>query len=81
MLFLTKFPCADKVLWNDVYYWRTSTVTVSDDLGVTSTKISGADFNILVQNQSRSFSRGDNDITLKSGWTIVIYVMNPDSIG
>jgi len=67
-------------LWNDVYYWRTSTVTVSDDLNVTSTEIAGASFDIVVQNQSRSFLRADNDLTLKSGWTIVIYIMNPDSI-
>lgn len=66
--------------WSSVYYWRTNTVTVSDDLRVTPTEISGASFNIAVQGEARNFTRATEDSTLKSGWTIVIYVMNPDSI-
>jgi hypothetical protein len=66
--------------WGDVYYWRTSNVTVSEDLGVTSTNITGTSFSITVQGVSRNFTRASNDLTLKSGWTIVIYVMNPDSV-
>jgi hypothetical protein len=67
--------------WNNVYYWRTNNVTISDDLRVTPTSISGASFDITVQNSARTFVESDNDLTLKSGWAIVIYVMNPDSVG
>jgi len=66
--------------WNNVYYWRTNNVTVSDDLEVTSTSITGASFDITVQNATRTFQRTNDDLTLKSGWTIVIYIMNPDSV-
>jgi len=66
--------------WTNVYYWRTNNVTVSDDLEVTPTNITGTTFNITVQDVPRTFRQGDDDLTLKSGWTIVIYIMNPDSI-
>lgn len=67
--------------WINVYYWRTDSVTVTEDLSVTPVEISGATFDIVVQNQSRTFVRADTDLTLKSGWTMVVYVMRPDSIG
>ncbi|MGQ9544936.1 MAG: hypothetical protein ACUVQX_04035 [Candidatus Bathycorpusculaceae bacterium] len=66
--------------WNNVYYWRTDNVTVSDDLKVTSTNIAGVTFDIMVQGEMRTFRQADDDLTLKSGWTVVIYIMNPDSI-
>jgi len=66
--------------WTNVYYWRTNNVTVSNELQVTPTKINGTNFDIRVQGDMRTFTRSDNDLTLKSGWTIVIYIMNPDSI-
>lgn len=66
--------------WTNVYYWRTNNVTVSDDLEVTPSDISGLSFDITIQGSTRSFRQADDDVTLKSGWTIVIYVMNPDSI-
>jgi hypothetical protein len=66
--------------WGDVYYWRTSNVTISDDLEVTSTNITGANFNITVQGATRTFQQASADLTLKSGWTMVVYVMNPDSV-
>ncbi|MBE0519453.1 hypothetical protein IBX35_00220 [Candidatus Bathyarchaeota archaeon] len=66
--------------WQTVYYWRTSNVTISDDLEVTSTNITGASFNITVQGATRTFQQASNDLTLKSGWTMVVYVMNPDSV-
>jgi hypothetical protein len=67
-------------VWNDVYYWRANNVTVSDDLQVTSTNINGTTFAITVEGSPRTFRQADDDITLKSGWTIVVYIMNPDSI-
>ena len=66
--------------WGSVYYWRNDSVTVSDDLAVTPTNITGTTFGITVQGATRTFQQGTNDLTVKSGWTIVIYVMNPDSI-
>ena len=67
--------------WNSIYYWRANNVTVSDDLRVTPSSIAGATFDITVQGSARTFIQSNDDLTLKSGWTIVIYVMNPDSIG
>ena len=66
--------------WIDLYYWRTNNVTVSDDLKVTPTNITGLTFDITVQGSTRTFRQADDDLTLKSGWTIVIYIMNPDSV-
>ena len=65
--------------WQTVYYWRTSNITISDDLDVTSTNITGASFSITVQGATRTFQRASDDLTLKSGWTMVLYIMNPDS--
>jgi len=66
--------------WTNVYYWRTNNVTISNDLEVTPTEINGTNFDIRVQGQVRSFAKANDDLTLKSGWTVVIYIMNPDSI-
>jgi len=66
--------------WSDVYYWRTNTVTVSNDLEVTSTELNGTTFNITVQGSARTFDQASDDITLKSGYTMVVYMKNPDSI-
>ena len=66
--------------WNNTYYWRTTSVTVSNDLQVTPIDITGSTFDITIQGASRSFMQADTDLTLKSGWTIVIYVMNPGSV-
>jgi len=66
--------------WGNVYYWRNDSVTVSDELRVTSTNIMGATFPIMVQGATRNFTQASTDLTLKSGWTIVVYAMNPDSI-
>jgi hypothetical protein len=66
--------------WSNVYYWRTNNVTITDDLRVTPNRINGTTYQIDVQNATRTFYAATNDLTLKSGWTIVIYIMNPDSI-
>ena len=66
--------------WSNIYYWRTNNVTVSNDLLVTPTNITGASFDITVQGATRTFQQANDDLTLKSGWTIVVYIMNPDSI-
>jgi len=66
--------------WTNVYYWRTSTVTISNDLEVTPAKPTSTTFAITVQNASRTFDQATDDITLKSGYTMVIYVNDPGSI-
>jgi hypothetical protein len=67
--------------WTNVYYWRTNNVTISNDLQVTPTELNGTNFDITVQDGVRTFTQASDDLTLKSGWTFVIYIMNPDSIG
>jgi hypothetical protein len=71
--------------WSNVYYWRTDTVTISADLNVTSTRASDMNatdwqttFTYL--GTGETFQQPTMDLTLKSGWTIVVYIMNPDSI-
>jgi hypothetical protein len=71
--------------WSSVYYWRTNTVTISADLNVTQDKIPNMDetrwrtiFTYLPSGET--FQQATTDLTLKSGWTVVIYIMNPDSI-
>ena len=55
-------------------------MTASNDLHVTPTNITSTTLDIVVQGTARTFQPATDDLTLKSGWTIVIYVMNPDSI-
>jgi hypothetical protein len=69
-----------EVNWTTAYFWRTKTVTVSNDLLVTPLKPTGASYNITVQGASREFELATDDITLKSGYTMVMYVVNPGSV-
>jgi len=71
--------------WTNVYYWRTNTVTVSADLNVTSKKpnvMNSTDWKAVFTylGDGETFQQATSDLTLKSGWTIVLYIMNPDSI-
>ncbi len=66
--------------WTNVYYWKTNTVTISNDLQVTSTELNGSSVSITVQGASRNFTRASDDITLRSGYTMVVYIKDPDSI-
>ena len=69
-----------EVNWTTAYFWRTNTVTVSNDLQVTPLEPNGVSYNITVQGASREFDRATDDITLKSGYTMVMYVVNPGSV-
>ncbi|MEM1539911.1 MAG: hypothetical protein QXJ07_00800 [Candidatus Bathyarchaeia archaeon] len=72
--------------WSKIYYWKTGSVTVSADLNVTKIKPSEITdpavwkeaFRYL--NNGEAFQQATGDLTLRSGWTIVIYIENPDSI-
>jgi len=66
--------------WTNVYYWKTNNTIISDDLQVTSNPLTGDTFNIIVQGVERVFRRATGDLTLEVGWTVVVYIMNPDSI-
>lgn len=66
--------------WTNVYYWKTNNITISNDLQVTSTPLTGDTFNIIVQGVERVFQRATGDLTLEVGWTVVVYIANPDSI-
>jgi len=68
--------------WSNIYYWRTNTDTISADLNVTSIELTGTTYNM-----SATFDYGDggftqatDDVTLKSGYTMIVYIKDPDSI-
>jgi hypothetical protein len=71
--------------WSNVYYWRTNNITILADLNVTQVKPSQMDgtkwkeiFTYL--GNGETFQQASSDLTLKSGWTIVLYIEKPDSI-
>jgi hypothetical protein len=69
--------------WTNVYYWRTNEVPISSDLTATSDYLNATTMpnaTITVEGTGRLFSQASDDITLKSGWTVVVYITNPDSI-
>lgn len=70
-----------EVNWTSAYFWRTNSVTVTNDLKVTPDELSGTSGTITIQGTAQTFNQATDDITLKSGWTMVIYVMNPGSVG
>jgi hypothetical protein len=79
---LDKITCRSQTSdWSNVYYWRTNSVTITMDLEVTPTQLTGTSYSHSIQNSTRTLSQSTDDITLKSGWTIVVYVNSPDSVG
>lgn len=70
-----------EVNWTYAFYWRT-TDAITEDLQVTTSplNISQTSQTITIDGQSQTFTRADNDLTLKSGWTMVLYIHSPDSI-
>jgi hypothetical protein len=70
--------------WTDVFYWRTNTVTISTDIAVTPDVLpdmaTANTTSIDVQGTARTFTRATDDVTIKSGDTLVVYVSSPDSI-
>jgi hypothetical protein len=67
--------------WTNVFYWRT-TGAISSDLSVTSTElnVSETTATISVDGTPQTFTRASDDITLRSGYTMVVYIADPDSI-
>ena len=68
--------------WSNVYYWRTNTITISDDLEVTPNEINTTlpTVSITVQGTAETFNQSSTDLTLKSGYTMVMYIKHPDSV-
>jgi len=69
--------------WTSVYYWRTNTETISSDLSVTPYRLNTTTMStasITVQSIPRTFNQSTDDLTLKSGYTMVVYIADPDSI-
>jgi len=68
--------------WTDIYYWRTNTEVISADLNVTVTELNDTTFDMssTFTYTSDTFDQATDDLTLKSGWTMVVYIKNPDSI-
>jgi hypothetical protein len=69
-----------EVNWTTAYFWRTNSITVTNDLTVTPTELSGSNASITVQGTAETFEQANDDITLKSGYTMIMYVMNPGSV-
>jgi hypothetical protein len=68
--------------WSDVYFWRSNTEVISADLNVTTTELTGTSFNMnsTFLYGDGTFEQATDDPTLISGYTMVVYIKNPDSI-
>jgi hypothetical protein len=69
--------------WANVFYWRTTTA-ISNDLEVTPDVlplITSKNWTMItVQSNPENFTRATDDLTLRSGYTMVLYIHEPDSI-
>jgi hypothetical protein len=66
--------------WSNVYYWTTHTATINS-LAVTIIQPSGTSINPSINGTATTLKQATGVITLKSGWTLVVYINHPDSIG
>jgi len=71
--------------WSNVFYWRTNQETITADLNVTATQLNVTlatfDMSGTFDYGTGTFNQSTSDLTLKSGWTLVVYITSPDSIG
>lgn len=63
--------------WADVFY-NVTTDAISDDLVYNTTLVDAG--NIMIGITEYNFTMASNDLVLKSGYTMIIYVDSPDSI-
>jgi len=70
-----------EVNWTYAFYWVT-TDAITQDLDATSTQLntSQTSQSVTVDGSAQTFTRADRDLTLKSGYTMVVYIDSPDSI-
>jgi hypothetical protein len=67
--------------WTNVYYWTTRTATINS-LAVTTLQPSGTSITPTVNGTyAQPLNQASGVITLKSGWTLVVYINHPDSVG
>jgi len=66
--------------WGNVYYWKTDTGPVSSELEQTLIELSGSSFDILIDGTQQTFQQATTEPTLRSGWTIVLYIKQPYNI-
>ena len=62
--------------WANVFY-TTTTVSISDDLTFNSTLTDGGNITI---GEEYTFAEAADDITVRSGYSIIVYITSPDSI-
>jgi hypothetical protein len=67
--------------WNTVYYNKT-TNTISPDLYYITPDASGtlAGQTVTLGSSSYTLTSASEDLILRSGWSMIVYVTNPDSI-
>jgi len=66
--------------WSDIYYWATYTGPVSSELKPTPVELSGPSFSIPVDGMPRNFEQATTELSLLSGWTLVLYMRNPGNM-
>ncbi|HVP41738.1 MAG TPA: hypothetical protein VMS95_07280 [Candidatus Krumholzibacteriaceae bacterium] len=66
-------------LWTDVYFLTTHTATINS-LAVTTIQPSGASINPSVNGTATTLKQATGVITLKSGYTLIVYINHPDSV-
>jgi TPP-dependent 2-oxoacid decarboxylase len=62
--------------WSTVFYSVIST-SISDDLPYNATL---EDQGTITIGEARTFTAAEDDITVQSGYSIIVYILNPDSI-
>ncbi len=65
-----------QVDWNDVFYGTTD-ASISDDLECNTTLAAG---NMTIGSVQVPMTAGSDDLTLRSGYSMVLYITSPDSI-
>lgn len=63
--------------WSTVYYNKTQD-TVNADLSYNSTLSDGG--TMTISSTAYTFSQASDDLILKSGWTMIVYISNPDHV-
>jgi hypothetical protein len=64
-------------VWTTVYYNKTQD-TINADLPFNSTLADGG--SITIGTTPYTFTQASDDLILKSGWTMVVYIANPDHV-
>jgi hypothetical protein len=64
-------------VWNTIYYNKTQD-TINADLSYEPTLTDGG--NVTVGTTTYTITQASDDLILKSGWTMIIYIANPDHV-